>query len=120
MSWNASIPKTSVQRVSLEDGDVTEEGYAYDKPTHLYNDNPVLTTILPKTEGEKDGLYNNGSSYWLASPSNSGTSDVCVVCDYGCVSFDYYFFNNYGARPLVSIPMSKVQIKEGKVTIKSN
>ena len=120
MSWNASIPKTSVRRVSLEDGDVTEEGYAYKKPTHLYNDDPILTTILPKTEGGKDGLYNNGSSYWLASPSSSSTGSVCYVASYGCVYDNRYSDAYFGARPLVSIPMSKVQIKDGIVTIGSN
>ena len=120
LSWNASIPQTKVKEVSLEDGDVTEEGYAYDKPTHLYNDDPILTTILPKAEGGKDGLYNNGSSYWLASPGSYGTYDVCDVNDDGYVSSDHFSNTDHGARPLVSIPMSKVQIKDGIVTIESN
>ena len=116
-SWNASIPQTGVQKVSLVSADVTANGYAYYKPDHLHNDHPILKTILPATENGTDGLYNNGASYWLASPSSSDTDGVCRVSDYGYVGNYDYFYTSIGVRPLVSIPMSKVQIEDGIVKI---
>ena len=116
-SWNASKPQTHVQEVSLVSADVTAGGYAYNKPDHLYNDDPILNTILPATVGRTDGLYNNGTSYWLASPSSSLTYDVCYVSLSGCVYGNYCNYARNGVRPLVSIPMSKVQIEDGIVKI---
>lgn len=111
-SWNASKPQTNVQEVSLVQVDVTTDGYAYNKPDHLYNDDPILKTILPVTVGGEDGLYNNGKSYWLASPSGNYADYVCSVGFGGYVYYGSYDYPNGGVRPLVSIPMSKVQIKE--------
>ena len=111
-SWNASKPQTNVQEVSLVQVDVTTDGYAYNKPDHLYNDDPILKTILPVTVGGEDGLYNNGKSYWLASPSGNYADYVCLVGFGGYVYYGSYDFTGCGVRPLVSIPMSKVQIKE--------
>ena len=112
-SWNASNPQTNVQEVSLVQADVSKAGYAYNKPNHLYNDDPILKTILPATTGGSDGLYNIGTSYWLASPSSYNTNSVCVVYNRGYVDYnDFYYSASDGVRPLVSIPMSKVQIKE--------
>lgn len=116
-SWNASISQTVVQEVSLVSADVTADGYAYNKPDHLYNDDPILKTILPATENGTDGLYNNGTSYWLASPGSDYAGGVCFVSDRGYVGSYACDGASRGVRPLVSIPMSKVQIEDGIVKI---
>lgn len=114
---NASISQTVVQEVSLVSADVTADGYAYNKPDHLYNDDPILKTILPATENGTDGLYNNGTSYWLASPGSDYAGGVCFVSDRGYVGSYACDGASRGVRPLVSIPMSKVQIEDGIVKI---
>ena len=123
-SWVASGQTTGEKEANLkeilDDTEVSDAGYTYNKPTHLYDDDPILTTILPKTEGGTDGLYNNGSPYLLASPSSFSTDGVCSVSSSGYVNGSDYRITGNGARPLVSIPMSKVQIENGIVTIGSN
>ena len=105
----------------LDDTEVSDAGYTYNKPSALYSSNPIKNTILPKTEGGTDGLYNNGSSYWLASPSSNGTINVCYVnYSFGFVGSSSYDNTSCGACPLVSIPISNVKIENGIVTIESN
>ena len=123
LSWNQAVdnegekaPKT---KAKWQEGDVVQDGYLYNKPEALYTGNPISTSILPDTINGK-GLYNPGTSYWLASPSSDYPNLVCFVNDGGCVNSSGYNITRYGARPLVSIPMSKVQVKDGIVTIGSN
>ncbi len=104
----------------LDDTEVSEDGYTYNKPSVLKDNNPIKNTILPNLKNKNEGLYNNGDSYWLASPSSSSTDDVCIVSSRGVVGINSYDDPYYGARPLVSIPMSKVQIQNGIVTIGNN
>ena len=109
-------------QVLLANEDVTKDGYAKGKPSHLYDDKPILKTILPKTENGEDGLYNNGYIYWLASPSSSYTFHVCDVHYGKCLSSNGYNLDAtlIGVRPLVSIPISNVQINNGIVKIVNN
>ncbi len=90
------------------DDDVETNGYVWDKPEGLYDDgeggNPIQTNILT-------GLYNTGTDYWLASPSSNNTNNVCVVSYNGSVTNNTYN-HNVGVRPIVSIPISNVQIEE--------
>ncbi len=117
-SWNASIPQTHVQEVSLEAGDVTEAGYDATKPANLYDSDLIKKTILPKTKPDgEDGLYNNGFSYWLASPSSIGTNSMCRVYGRGFMNYYNYDYTGNGVRPLVSIPIRKVKIENGKIKI---
>lgn len=120
LSWNEAVknggnddPKTEAK---WQDDDVVANGYLYNKPYELsssINPYPIQSTIL-------NSLYNNGSSYWLASPSSFGISHVCSVFEVGFVHLSDYDYASLGARPLVSIPMSKIQIKDGIVTIGNN
>ncbi len=86
------------------DDDVETNGYVWDKPEGLYKESPLKPSIL-------EGLYNIGVIYWLASPSNKYTGGVGVVNGNGSVGGNHYSYIR-GVRPIVSIPISNVQIEE--------
>ncbi len=113
LSWNEAketggkdAPSTTV---TWEDSDVTDEGYLQDKPFYLYDDgnggNPIRTTIL-------NGLYYTGKSYWLASPCVGDDGRVMYNKQSAMSNGSYSYTGNRGIRPLVSIPISNVQIEE--------
>ena len=74
-----------------------------------------ITSSIGKPTGETVGLYKPASSgyYWLASPYE-GSSNSNYVRRVGCggegVYYDNYYDTDIGFRPLVSIPISNVQV----------
>ena len=131
LSWNQAVDNGGEtapgKKVEWQEDDVNTGGYIFNKPEALYKGDPILTTILPDTKNKK-GLYNNNDIYWLASPCADVTNpiNVCFVSNGGFVygggviSTDKQTYVPCGIRPLVSIPMSKVYIIDGKITIGNN
>ena len=102
-SWN--IAASSSKRVTTPIG-VTAYGY-----------NQTISSGI--TTGEAGGLYNPDGSkyYWLAAPnhySDSNRSDyvryVGCISDLEHVNSACYYDPTVGFRPLVSIPISNVQV----------
>ena len=122
LSWNQAVENggenAPVKKAEWKASDVKPVGYFYTKPDELYKNDPILTTILPNTNNK--GLYNAGTSYWLASPCADYENYVCFVHVHKYVCGTTYGNKDVGVRPLVSIPMSNVQMKNGKVTIGNN
>ncbi|MBO4293420.1 MAG: hypothetical protein J5881_03425 [Clostridia bacterium] len=105
-----------------QSSDVEAGGYENNKPSGLYSSSPIQRTILPTTTNGNDGLFNNGTSYWLASPSSNDSRQVCLVDYRGYVEdLAYYgiYPGNLGLRPLVSIPLSHVNVtgSEGNYSV---
>ena len=121
-SWNEAIdnglaPDGTVKATEFtaSDGNVSDGGYAYNKPSALYDGNPITTSIVPLIVGEgasakSYGLYNplgtSGNSYWLASPSSYFDNLVCSVSYDGFVDSVNSNSTSLGVRPLVCIPTS--------------
>ncbi len=110
-SGQAEGEKEEELKTILEDTTVSADGYVYNKPTCLCDGNPIKNTILPNTKNKNEGLYCGGVSYWLASPANA-SNGVCGVSQYGGVDWFYCDRDGRGVRPLVSIPMTNIQIDE--------
>ena len=66
-----------------------------------------LTSTAGYTTSLKSGMYNNGTSYWLASPSFS-SGDVCYLAAGSSVVSLHYVSTRAGVCPVVCLK-SKVQ-----------
>ena len=104
-SWN----KSQEASVELADIDVAPKGIAVQKPSEIYG-------IL--AENIKNGTYNNGHDYWLASPIVLGNDDdgLQYVINYQYIAGKKPY-SNVSLRPIVSIPTSKISINGDIVTI---
>ena len=105
-SWN--IAASSSKNVSLP-LETTPYGYYQ----------PISSGI---TTSEANALYKptESGNYWLAAPnedsSNSGLVRS-VYCNDGYVISNHYSSANIGFRPIVSIPISNVEVVEGTETV---
>ena len=113
VSWNKKSQNMNVQ---LLDEDIERTGTPNTKPSYLRDNLPIKTNI-------SNGLYNPGENYWLASPgSNVSWSNVdgglvrCVDSK-SHIGSDVYNCNRQSIRPIVSIPTSKINIDDDKVTV---
>ena len=120
LSWNEAVKNGGANAPKMtavwESGDVEIGGYFLAKPTalsHTIDPYPIQKDIL-------DGLYNNGNNYWLASPARNNDYDMCTVLQDGYIWTGNRNADNFGVRPIVSIPMSNVEIKNGIVEIENN
>ena len=98
--------------------DVEPGGYVTNKPAGVYDPidgiYPIRRDILETEPGKKDGLLNNGYSYWLASPVSQYHETVSSFYVGGQVSGVPGNWEANGLRPLVSIPLSHVNVEYDK------
>lgn len=105
-----------------QNDDVESGGYVGGRPTGLYTGSPILANIKEveieeNSTTKKYGLYNNGTSYWLASPTAGGGDrySLCIVDNSwgdGKIYSSYSGSAAHAIRPIVSIPFSGVEIEE--------
>ena len=91
--------------------------------TTAYGYNQTISSGI--TKEEVNAFYNPTGSgyYWLASASgNSSSSDGVriVYCIDGIVGSSNYYGSDLGFRPLVSIPISNVEVVDGTETVTIN
>lgn len=101
----ASYNDTHNTPISIEEDNVTKNGYqecSYEGPFETSDSN---------------GIYNNGVSYWIASPKNdSSLYGVCMYAGgsniYSCVAayHNYVAASSLGIRPIVCLPASAIHI----------
>ncbi len=117
LSWNQAVENGGKEAPTAtaiwEDGDVVQTGYFANKPDEIYSSFPIRNTIL-------NGLYNDGNSYWLASTNNGWGFNLNYVLKNGYITNTSYNVDIGGVRPLVSVPISNVQIENGIITIANN
>ena len=105
-SWNDSHDINN--QIILNEDDVTSTGYPI--PESLKNENsiPLNSLYRPTSTGMN----------WIASPSSNHGNHVCYLDFYGgYVGYSYYDDDRFCVRVLVSIPASKIQIKNETLTV---
>ena len=100
-----SYNKSKNKNLSIENDDVTQIGYAGNKPSEL-------------SANTLNGFYNIGRNYFIASPStHADPAIVRGVTAQGALTQFYHTDTNIYVRPIVSIPTSNVSIDGETVTI---
>jgi len=117
-SWN----KSQNSSIEISNNNIASIGYMYNEPIEFNNSPYVMTSEV------KNGVYNPGANYWLASPGilirhdeyvnyDGNGEDMRSVKDFGRVYGEPYYFHgqfwtepNNGIRPIVSIPTSKISV----------
>lgn len=106
-SWN----KSQGLSIELLDEDVNKKGITYNKPIELVTSNPLQINV-------KNGVYNLGRDYWLASPSNTSVNAMRDIYSDGFVGNNKSYANSsISLRPIVSIPTSKITVNGDTVTV---
>lgn len=101
-----SYNKLKDTNLSIEDNDVNNVGYVYNKPSELFSTNAL------------DGFYNIGRNYFIASPSSHADPSIVRGVTYqGSLNQFYRTDANIYVRPIVSIPTSHVSIDGETVKI---
>lgn len=104
LSWNAVDGHTKMTSYeSLLASNSTATGYKSNSPEANHNFFGVETNMWCIKENTK------AASYWLASPSNGSSGSFNTVSCDGNVNSGYASSDNFGFRPLVSIPKSSLK-----------
>lgn len=109
-SWN----KSQDTNIEIQDEEVSKKGYLDSRPTEFMNEGTLNTNI-------NSGIY-GGVMYkkvWIASPCdgwNWGNNCLRYINSNGILDF-YYYYAYEIARPIVSIPTSKISVNEDTVTV---
>lgn len=103
-SWN----KSQGTSITLSSEDVTTFGTLYNKPSELFNSNPIRSTV-------SNGLYFSTGGYRLSTP---GSRNQGLRCRWEfSISDANYTDAALGIRPIVSIPTSKINVNGDVITV---
>ena len=103
-SWN----KSQGTSITLSNDDVTAFGTLYNKPSELFDSNPIRNTV-------SNGIYFSTGGYRLSTP---GSRNQGLRCRWEfSISDANYTDAALGIRPIVSIPTSKININGDIVTV---